>query len=299
MNSKKPDQSRQDGPQPSAGLDEILKPYLSRESIPGADALSCISLNGLRKAAAFLGCSPREAMLYCLERDIWPLRFKRNRGTLTTAGQSMLLRGHAAVIGCGGLGGHVIPLLARFGVGTLTVCDNDNFEESNLNRQAFCREDRLGLNKALAAQEDIRLTASHVTTHIHTETITRATVDAAIKDAHVVIDCLDNYETRHVIEQAAARRGVPFIHGAVAGHEGFVFFCGESGADRNGLARLYPSGMDSGAENPLGIPPATPIAAGLLQALLAVRVLTGHAPANGGRLWHLDLSVPEIQTLRF
>lgn len=299
MNNENPDRARQDCPQLPADLDEILTSCLSRESMPGAGAFSCISLDGVRKAAAFLDCSPREAMLYCLERDIWPLRFKRNRGTLTAAEQSMLLRGHAAVIGCGGLGGHVIPLLARFGIGTLTVCDNDNFEESNLNRQAFCREDRLGLNKALAAQEDVNFMASHVTTRVHTETITRSTVDAAIRDAHVVIDCLDNYETRHVLEQAAIRRSVPFIHGAVAGHEGFVFLCGERGSDRNSLARLYSSGTGSGAENSLGIPPTTPIAAGLLQALLAVRVLTGHAPADDGRLWHLDLAVPEIQTLRF
>ncbi len=277
-----------------------------RLTLPGAgpDPLECITLAGTEELAALLRIPPREAMVFCLERDVWPLRFARNRGVFSAADQAKLLALRVAVIGCGGLGGHVILTLARLGVGELIVCDCDAFDESNLNRQILCREDRLGMNKAGAARRELALTASHAFVRAHECAATPDTLPAILDGAVAVADCLDNLKTRRQLEEAANAAGIPCIHGAVAGHEGFAMTCrprpaGEASALSllHGEAGIAP---EHGAEAQAGVPAPTPAAVALLQVMLIIRELLGPPPEHGGAipLLHLDLSIPGLETLQ-
>ncbi len=269
---------------------------------PGPEPFDCISLAGTNALAGLLGVPPRQAMIFCLERKVWPLRFKGNRGALSAADQATLLRSHAAVIGCGGLGGHVILMLARLGVGALTLCDNDVFEESNLNRQILCREDRLGMNKAAAAKQELALTAAHASVRTFECEADADTLPDMLAGASLAIDCLDNLKTRRLVEEAAHNAGLSFIHGAIAGYEGFALTSRPAPGQAPALARLYgEAGFNKteGAEVKAGVPTPTPAATAVLQVMLALRELLGPpgGQSDGIALQHLDLSVPSLDIL--
>ena len=112
-----------------------------------------------------------------------------------------------------------------------------------------------------------------------------------------MVDCLDNLETRRLVSQAAHRAGIHFVHGAIAGQEGFVMW------DRPGLDdycdKLYPKGRSAGAtaEQQLGVPTLTPAATSVLQSLFVCNALLGNNISASAALWHLDLSVPELERL--
>lgn len=293
-------------------LPSQLNPYLSTCEYPGTGPYQAISLAGIHGAAALWRVSTREAMARCLDAGVWPLRFKANRGLLSAGEQATLLRRHAAVIGCGGLGGYLITLLARMGVGACTVCDGDCFDESNLNRQLLCREDRLGVNKALAAKAELALVASHVAVTAVMESATAANLPDILAPAHVAVDCLDSVAVRLVLERAAEAAGIPYIHGSLAGLEGFAL------AARPGdrpMTRLYGAeilsepGMSApmqGAEKRAGTPTPIPAAVAALQTVLTVRALLAEAKGDvvagsfsesASALWHLDLAVPSLEVL--
>ncbi len=274
----------------------FLQPRLREEHAPGDGPYHSVDAKGVRLAADFLGSSLTGAMVACLENNVWPLRFCRNRGLFRPAEQARLLQSHVAQIGCGGLGGLTISLLARLGLGRLTVCDPDSFCESNLNRQLLCREDRLGMNKALAAEEEVRLIASHMRVRAVPEAATQKNIASVLSGVDVVVDGLDNVESRRVVLQATREAGIPYVYAAVAGQEGFV--CLEDAA----TGPILDAVLDARQQNPmaeqrLGVPTLTPAAAAVMQCLLAVRALLG-APSDSS-LWHLDLSVPEMERLLF
>ncbi len=102
------------------------------------------------------GLSLKEIQLAALKEGLTPQRFERNMGTLGREGQIKLLRSTVAVAGCGGLGGLIIDLLARSGVGMMHIADGDTFAPSNLNRQILSSEEHLGKEKAATAAERVR-----------------------------------------------------------------------------------------------------------------------------------------------
>ncbi|RPI08584.1 MAG: HesA/MoeB/ThiF family protein [Zetaproteobacteria bacterium] len=128
------------------------------------------------------------------------------------------------VAGAGGLGSPVSVALAVAGVGTLRICDCDAPELSNLNRQFLHDDTRLGMNKA----ESARLTLSRTNPHVRVEAlpfrIEAANVDDLIGNADIVVDCMDNFPTRYVLNTAAVRKRIPFVHGSIWGLEGRVTF---------------------------------------------------------------------------
>ncbi len=283
----------------------MLAPYLSLQLSPGITPFFSISLAGIRETALLLRSTWRAAMIFCLEHGVWPLRFKNNRGFFNDREQSRMLQSHAAIIGCGGLGGHVALLLARMGIGALSLCDKDCFEESNLNRQACCREDRLGMSKVLAAKEDIERVASHISIHTYADAATSENLPRLLKQAHIAIDCLDNIADRRILERAAHEAGIFFVHGAIAGLEGFSlisFRQNDNDLAEGAMARLYGNqelAEKNRAEHRLGVPTPTPEAMAILQALLAARALTGSQPLPDHILWHLDLSIPELEAFHW
>lgn len=234
-------------------------------------------------------------MLHCLEHDLWPSRFIKNRGWLHAAEQARLLSSHALIAGCGGLGGNVALLLARVGIGEFTLCDHDTFCESNLNRQLSCREDRIGMGKALATAADIAAVASHAVIHPHPVAIDAANAPVFVDGVDVVLDCLDSIPARIMLERITLERGLPFIHAAIAGQEGFTMtrLPGQNPVLKNLHRDTSPK--EKGAEERLGAPAATAAATAALQAAACCAALLGHG-ANGA-LVHLDLSVPEINRL--
>lgn len=279
-------------------LEKPLAPFCTAQNGPGSGSFWAVSLEGTRVLADRLGVSLRDAMQTCLEHGIWPLRFARNRGVFSAADQRKLLASHAAVIGCGGLGGYAATLLARAGVGALTLCDPDAFDESNLNRQLFCHEHILGQNKAVAARDMVSAMASHTRSIVHAVAARADNLPEILAGADIAMDCLDSMEARRHLAAAANAAKIPLVYATVAGDEGFTMLV-HPGDDS--LQRLHaledPDGQDA-AETMMGVPPTTPAAIAVIQVTLAVRHLVGRGAENPSLL-HLDLAVPHIESFTF
>ena len=241
---------------------------------------------GLSFLASCLHISIKEAMLLSLGKGIWPLRFLRNAGVLKASWQSTLLQKKVCIIGCGGLGGYVALFLARLGIGGLTLCDDDVFEESNLNRQVHCRESNLGQNKAQALADEVSSIASHVDIILHKVRATESNLADILGQSHLAIDCLDNIPTRKILAETAQTLGLPFVHGSLAGNEGFAML---ALPEQNSFKKLYTGSDVTGVEKKLGTPTLTPPYVALLQTNLAVQCLLGLNNRSAHKLWHIDI----------
>lgn len=136
-------------------------------------------------------------------------------------GQERLLASHAAVIGCGALGSCIADSLARAGVGRLTIVDRDLLELTNLQRQTLYDEQDLADNlpKAEAARRRLVRINSVVSIHAIVDDVNASNVESIIGEAQVIVDGLDNFETRYLLNDVAVKRGIAYVYGgAVATH---------------------------------------------------------------------------------
>lgn len=149
-------------------------------------------------------------------------RYIKNSLALSVEEVNLLHNKKVCVIGCGGLGGHVVELLARIGIGTITVVDDDVFEISNLNRQLFSTEKVLGVPKVEVAKQRIREVNSQIYfkgMHIQLD---ENNGEEIIKGHDIVVDALDNMKTRLILERVCNRLSIPFVHGSIGGWYGQV-----------------------------------------------------------------------------
>lgn len=248
-----------------------------------------ISRSAVKEISSETGASAREVEIAALEAGIVPLRYQRNVGSLGIEGQLKLRRARVAVIGAGGLGGTVIELLARLGVGALVVIDGDTFTEDNLNRQLLCTEEWVGKSKVEAARQRVSQINSSVEVDARHVSINRDNVDSIIEGCCLVVDALDSIPVRLILQGAASRCAVPFVHGAVAGFVGEIMtVC----PGDKGLAVFYGDGPGipcTGAEIEMGTPTPTPAVTAALQVMEVVKLITGRGEIVRNRLLYLDL----------
>ncbi|MCX8044078.1 MAG: HesA/MoeB/ThiF family protein, partial [Desulfobacterota bacterium] len=123
-----------------------------------------------------------------------------------------------------GLGSPLSIYLAVAGVGTLRICDFGEPELSNLNRQILHDDTRIGRNKADSARETLTRLNPDISVIALQEKITDATVDHLVGEADIIVDCLDNFDTRHVLNRYAVKRRIPMVHAGVYGMNGQMMF---------------------------------------------------------------------------
>ncbi len=256
---------------------------------PSGKEFRGLSLSAVETISSAMGVSRRDVEIAALEEGVIPLRYQRNIGSVGIEGQVKLRRARVAVVGAGGLGGLIIELLARLGIGTLVLIDGETFTEDNLNRQILCAEAGVGRSKVEAARQRVSEINSAVEVEIHNVFIRRDNIDALIMGCCLVIDALDSIPVRLILQEAAGRLGVPFVHGAVAGFVGEIMTV--CPGDR-GLAAFYEGGQHiprAGIEVELGTPSVTPAVTAALQAMEAVKLITGRGELIRNKLLYLDL----------
>ena len=197
------------------------------------------------------------------------------------AGQQRLLASRVAIVGCGALGSFHAAALARAGVGTLRLIDRDYVEPSNLQRQWLYDEADAAeaLPKAAAAARAIARFNSSITVEPLVADLTPATADDLLADVDLILDGTDNFETRYLINDFALRNQVPWIYGAAVGSYGLTMpiLPGQTCC----LQCVYPA-PPSGAQPTCetdGVLAAITTAIGALQVGMAIKLLTGSAPA--------------------
>lgn len=224
-------------------------------------------------------------------------RYSRNIGMFTDEDMKALLEKRVAVIGCGGLGGFVIEMLARLGVKGLVVVDGDVFDETNLNRQLLSDEKSLGIKKAHGAKERVAKINSAIQVLAYTQRLDENNGCSILEGCDLLIDAVDDIKTRFLLQELAEKINIPLIHGAIAGWYGQVttIYPGDRTLDM-----IYPKGsdLDRGIEVQLGNPSFTPGLVASIQVAEAAKVLTGKGSTLRKELLYIDTLHQEYEKVK-
>ena len=197
------------------------------------------------------------------------------------------------VAGMGGLGSPVSIYLAVAGIGRLVVCDFDRVEHSNLNRQILHDPSRVGTSKVVSAHATLTRLNPKIEVVALDTLITEDNVDELVGNAQLIVDCMDNFETRYVLNDSAIRKGIPLVHGSVCGLEGRLTFIHVP--ETACLRCIFP------AAPPRVVPPvlgATPGVIGALQAMEVVKYFAKVGSNLTGRLLAWDGGSMDFQSFR-
>ena len=219
-------------------------------------------------------------------------RYERNIPALTEEECGILRKKRVLVVGCGGLGGHLIDQLTRIGIGAIRAVDGDVFEPSNLNRQLLSRVSLLGTGKAKTAAEHIRAVDPDTEAEAVEAFMTQDNVQALLADCDAVLDGLDNPESRKLLAAACARAGIPYIYGAISG---WVAQAAISMPGDQLMELLYPEGTLLTDKSVLSF---TPALCASLQTSLCVKLLVGR-PVTTGTIYYFDLLNLEYELIPF
>ena len=217
-------------------------------------------------------------------------RYARNIPALTAAECEILRQKRVLVVGCGGLGGHIIDQLARIGVGSIRAVDGDVFEETNLNRQLLSSVPLLGVSKAKAAADHMDRVNPAVTVEAVDAFLTEDNADALVAGCDIVMDALDNIPSRRILAAACERAGITYIYGAIQGWVAQAAIC-LPGDDL--IGKLFPEEVEIRDKSVLSF---TPALCASMQTALCVKLLTGRA-VETGRIFYFDLLNQEFETI--
>lgn len=219
-------------------------------------------------------------------------RYIRNIPALTETECAILRKKKVLVVGCGGLGGHIIDQLARIGVGSIRAVDGDVFEETNLNRQLLSSVPLLGTSKATAAAEHVARVNPDTETEAVPVFLTEENAARLVAGCHIVLDALDNIPSRKILAAACAEAGIPYVYGAI---QGWVTQAAVSMPGDLLIEALYPEEVEIADKSVLSFTPALCAA---LQVSLCVKQLVGRA-VETGTVYHFDLLNLEFETVPF
>lgn len=194
-------------------------------------------------------------------------------------GQEKLRKSKVFVAGAGGLGSPISTYLAIAGVGKIILADFDIVEPSNLNRQFLHHEKDIGKEKIKSAEEKLLSLNPEIEIETVNEKITEENADSVIPACDLIMDAMDNFDTRHVLNKLAVKRKIPLIHGAVSGYRGQVttIIPGKTPC----LHCIFPTSFNKEVFPVLG---TTPGVIGTIQANEAIKYLTGHGKLLENRL---------------
>ena len=217
-------------------------------------------------------------------------RYARNIPALTNAECEALRQKRILVVGCGGLGGHIIDQLARIGVGFLRVVDGDVFEASNLNRQLLSSVPLLGISKAKAAADHIARVNPDVAVEAAEAFLSESNAESLLENCDIVMDALDNIPSRKILAAACKKANIPYIYGAI---QGWVAQAAISMPGDHLIDTLYPEEIEITDKGVLSF---TPALCASMQTALCVKWLLGRS-VETGTIYYFDLLNQEFETI--
>ena len=256
-----------------------------------------ISTDQVKNLAHKFKLPGREVEILALQNNIIPERYHRNLGAISPSEQVKLLQSKVAIIGAGGLGGTVLELLVRLGIGELIIADKDIIGDSNLNRQILSTETNLGQSKTGVAVKRVKEINSSIEIVGHSVFINSDNIKKIIEGAEVVVDALDNLPSRFILQRACQDLKIPLVHGAIAGFNGqltTIF------PQDKGLELVYGSDRDlpeHGSEAELGAPTVIPALIASLEAQEVIKILLKRGKLFRNRLLYLDIEDGTMEIL--
>ena len=224
--------------------------------------------------------------------DAQLLRYSRHilLNEIGVEGQEALLASHALVIGAGGLGSPVALYLGSAGVGRITVVDHDVVDETNLQRQIAHNLARVGRPKAESIREAIAAINPDVQVTPVVQRADEALLDTLIAQADVVLDCTDNFATRHAINRACVKHRRPLVSGAAIRMDGQLSVFDTRSPGNPCYACVFPetAGLEETRCATMGVFAPLVGIVGSMQAAEALKLLTGLGSRLTGQLLMLD-----------
>lgn len=219
-------------------------------------------------------------------------------------GQERICKSHVLILGAGGLGSPAALYLAAAGVGTITVVDDDTVDLTNLQRQIAHTWARAGSAKVDSAKEAMLAINPEVNIQAVCQRATPATLAALVLAADVVLDCTDNFVTRHAINAACVLHGKPLVSGSAIRLDGQLSVYHPRGpADSPCYACVFPpeQNFEETACSTLGVLGPLVGMVGAMQATEALKILSGMGSQLTGRLLMIDgkrMAFDEIKLTR-
>ncbi len=144
-------------------------------------------------------------------------RYERQIRIFGGEGQERLKNAKVFIAGAGGLGSSISIYLAAAGIGRIRIVDHEKIELSNLNRQILHWDKDIGKKKAASAEEKLKKINPYVRVEAISETIEENNVLALVDDFDLIVDAMDNFHTRYILNRAAIAKNIPLFHGAING----------------------------------------------------------------------------------
>jgi molybdopterin-synthase adenylyltransferase len=215
--------------------------------------------------------------------------------------QQKLATSRVLVIGAGGLGSAALLYLASAGVADITVVDGDVVDLTNLQRQIIHDESRVGTNKALSAAESMRKLNTDIRITPVTERLSAEAIFKHVETADVVLDCTDNFATRHAINVACVQLQIPLVSGAAIRFDGQITSFDFRRTESPCYHCLFPDDATAEEERCAVMGVFAPLVGiiGAMQAAESLRLLTGVGTPLMGRLQMLDARTMTWQTVKF
>jgi adenylyltransferase/sulfurtransferase len=215
--------------------------------------------------------------------------------------QQRLADSRVLVIGAGGLGSAALLYLASAGVAQISIADGDLVDLTNLQRQIIHREETIGLNKARSAAQSIRAINSGIVVEVISERLGGKALEEQVARADVVLDCSDNFSTRHAINRACVRYRKPLVSGAGIRFDGQITTFDLRDESSPCYHCLFPDRPEAEQERCAVMGVFAPLVGiiGAMQAAEAIRLLTGIGESLTGRLLLLDARTMTWQMVKF
>ncbi|MDP3066494.1 MAG: HesA/MoeB/ThiF family protein [Methanobacteriaceae archaeon] len=223
-------------------------------------------------------------------------RYQRQTMIFGEEGQEKLKNTKVFLAGAGGLGSPISLYLAVAGVGTIKIVDHDIVELSNLNRQILHGQKDINRNKVESAEETLKDVNADINVETSLETITDENILELVGESDLIVDAMDNFNTRHTLNRASAELGIPYFHGAVSGFEGqaTTIIPGKTAC----LNCIFPKSPPKAIFPVIGVAPGF---IGLVQATEIIKYITGEGELleNELLLWDgLKSSLEKVKTQR-
>jgi molybdopterin-synthase adenylyltransferase len=215
-------------------------------------------------------------------------------------GQERLNAAHALLIGAGGLGSPIALYLAAAGVGTLTICDDDKVDLTNLQRQIVHRTEAIGRPKVESARDTLAGVNPEIKVELIASRVAGGELEQLVAHADLVLDGCDNFATRHAVNRACVKYHKPLVSGAGVRFDGQVSVFDMRDANAPCYACLFPE--DAASEDVrcavMGVfAPLTGIV-GCIQAAEALKIITGAGTPLTGQLLLIDALTMDIRAIR-
>ncbi|MDJ0621528.1 MAG: HesA/MoeB/ThiF family protein [Desulfocapsaceae bacterium] len=278
---------------------DLLKKHTQQRLHPDGTPYASLLDSDEKEIAEKTSWSRKRIQITALENSILPERYCRNHSSLNSREQILLLQSHVTIVGQGGLGGAVTEILARIGIGRLTLVDGDVFEDSNLNRQLLSDVKHLGHPKAEVAKLRVESINPAIEVTSVNSFFTQENGKKILEESNIAVDCLDSIPSRFVLEEACRRRGIPLVSAAIGGSSGqaTVIFPKDVG-----LRRIYgdpEKAAQKGIETRLGTLPYTAIFMAALECAEVVAVLCQKTSSLQDRILITNIADKSMDVISF